>query len=327
MIRKRNLLTKVSILAIAALMIGAFVVTVPMSTDASFSGEGSGTVADPYIITTVEQLQAMNDNLSAHYRLGTIIYFEDEVFTPIGNETNPFTGSLDGNSFWILNMTISSTEDYVGLFGHTGPGASITKLGLQMASITGNDRVGALVGHNGGNISECLVNGTVTGYVYVGGLVGANEGLIINSYSTAAVEGDAVVGGLVGWNNGGEVNRTYAVGSVEGNTDVGGLVGLNAGGDVIASYFDNQTTGLTVSDGGEGRTTEQMKNQTTFVGWDFDDVWRINEGVSYPRLQAIVTLDDIQEFIEGILDEICNSAGVILFIGGVAIISSRKKKS
>lgn len=327
MIVKRNLMTKVAILAIAALMIGAFVVTVPMSTEASFSGEGAGTVGDPYIISSVAQLQEMNDDLSAHYKLGTMIYFEDETFTPIGDSTTPFTGSLNGDGFWILNMTIDSTSSSVGLFGYTGPGASITKLGVEMASVTSTGtNVGALVGYNKGNISQCFVTGAVTGENRVGGLVGSNEGLISDSYSTAEVTGNSTVGGLVGWNNGGEVNRTYAAGAVEGNTHVGGLVGYDNGGNVDNSYYDSQTTGQSDAGKGIAKTTAEMRNQTTFVDWDFDNVWRINDGVSYPRLQALFTLDDIEEFIQQLLDEVCNSAGVILLIGGVAIVSSRRKK-
>ncbi len=328
MILNRKLLTKVSILAIAALMISAFVVTVPMSSEASYNDGGSGTEVDPYIIKTIEELQAMNDDLSAYYELGGFILAEGEAFTPIGNETHPFTGSFDGSGYLILNVSISSTEDYVGLFGHVGADAVIKEVGLEMINVTAEDnaKVGGLVGHNSGTISESFVTGLVGGNESVGGLVGWNEGVIINCFSLAVVGGYDTVGGLVGW-NGGEVNRTYAAGEVINYSNGGGLIGMDVGGDVVASYYDNETTNLTVSDGGYGRNTTEMMNETTFVDWDFEDVWRINEGESYPRLKALLTLGDIEDVIKGILDDVCNSAGVILFIGGVAIVSSRRKKA
>ena len=335
MIIKRNLLTKVSIMAIAALMIGAFVVTVPMSTDASFSGEGSVTVADTYEITTVEQLQAMNQNLSAHYVLKGFIDAGDVLFTPVGNQTNPFTGSFDGSNGWIINLTIESSGDNVGLFGFTGAGAVIKKVNLQMINVDGNDNVGGLVGTNNGNISESLVTGSVNGSENVGGLVGINNGNVTDSFSRAQVKGLSIVGGLIGYNGAnGDINRTYAAGLVNATGgSAGGLIGLN-NGDVSSSFWDVQTTGQATSAGegvgnAEGKSTEDMYNRTTFsdAGWDFVNIWRIDDGEHYPELQVHFTIEELLRFFEKFFDEVCNSAGVILFIGGVAIISSRKKKS
>jgi hypothetical protein len=66
------------------------------------------------------------------------------------------------------------------------------------------------------------------------------------------------------------------------------LVGLKLeGGTVTQSYWDVETTGQRVSDGGEGKTSAEMKQRATFVGWDFDGVWQIREGVSYPTLREV----------------------------------------
>jgi len=48
------------------------------------------------------------------------------------------------------------------------------------------------------------------------------------------------------------------------------------------SYWDIETSGMFGSSGGIGKTTAEMKQQATFVDWDFVNIWAIKEGVSYP---------------------------------------------
>ena len=119
------------------------------------------------------------------------------------------------------------------------------------------------------------------------GLVGLNNrgSIIIDCYANGDVSGKYKVGGLVGDNTwpsyGGYVARCYSTGHVTGNG--GGLIGYNyMGGITHDSYWDVQTSGKTSSKGGMGKTTTQMMQQATFVGWDFDDIWEIDEGQSYP---------------------------------------------
>ena len=86
--------------------------------------------------------------------------------------------------------------------------------------------------------------------------------------------------------------------SIRGNDNVGGLVGVNEYGSSTNCYWDTQTSGQSTSDGGTGKTTAQMKPQTTFSGWDFDNIGGIEEGVTYPFLQwqvdttpPVITID------------------------------------
>lgn len=138
-----------------------------------------------------------------------------------------------------------------------------------------------------------------------GGLVGCNQkGNTIDSYargSVTIVDNPAQrVGGLAGCTDiRGLVDRCYSTGLVtvvENSTDFGGLVGARSGqgnniGQVNNSYWDTQTSGQTSSAGGTGKTTTEMKTQSTFVNWDFTNTWAIdgsnNDG--YPNLRAIVT--------------------------------------
>ncbi len=154
--------------------------------------------------------------------------------------------------------------------------------------------VGGLVGSNqGGDITGCYATGVVSGGHWVGGLAGSNSGTITDSYARGDVVGHRVMGGLVAGNVG-TVATCYATGKVAGDEYVGGLIGYDWNGDVIESLWDIQTSGLSESAGGTGKTTAEMQTASTFLdaGWDFigetangtEDIWWILEGQDYPRL-------------------------------------------
>ncbi|MFA5055401.1 MAG: GLUG motif-containing protein [Dehalococcoidia bacterium] len=232
--------------------------------------------ADPILITDLAGLQDMNSNLAAHYALDANIDLSGidhntwnggNGFLPIGDSTTKFTGSFDGRGFSITGLFINRSDtNYVGLFGYIDSGSSVGNVSLASVNITGQQRVGGLVGYNNqGTIINSSAAGTVNGSGdYVGGLVGRNEdGTVNNSSATCNVSGQADVGGLVGLilngtvnnshatgtvngtqdcvgglagRNYGMVNNSYATGTVNGNSNVGGLVGQNYQGTVNNSY-------------------------------------------------------------------------------------------
>jgi hypothetical protein len=298
----------------------------------SLAMDGSGTETDPYIITNVDELQAMRDDLSAYYQLGNDIDACDTRnwnggagFEPVGNGTTAFTGSLDGRMHTITGLYINrGAGEYIGLVGVALNGAEISNVGLADADITGFKKVGALVGCNDNSTVSCcwssgIVRGLQSGAINsrVGGLAGVNvhNSLMVKCYSTANVtSGACQVGGLSGYNGHGSiVIDCYAMGDVTGSYKVGGLVGDNCypeggyvmscystgkvtgmGGGLIGfnylhgvtydSYWDIETSGKATSYGGTGKTTEEMMQQATFANWDFNDVWGIYEGETYPFL-------------------------------------------
>jgi uncharacterized repeat protein (TIGR02543 family) len=155
--------------------------------------------------------------------------------------------------------------------------------------------VGGLVGLNsGGNIGKSYATGTVTGtetginYTYAGGLVGTNSGSVSDSYARGAVSGQEDIGGLVGCNSSlGSITNSYSTGAVSGDSYIGGLVGFNYSEGIITdSYWDMDTSHQTNSDGGTGKNTAAMKQQETYVGWDFVATWAISasENDGYPFL-------------------------------------------
>jgi len=162
-----------------------------------------------------------------------------------------------------------------------------------------DEYVGGLVGYNvSGRITNCYGAGPVSSDGdYVGGLVGYfDEDRLVNCYATGSVDGGNYVGGLIGY--GDSVYRIqccYSAGSVSGDSHVGGLVGMkDAYGDIIGGYFRSLVDGGGPDNGyGEALSDIQMRQQGSFVGWDFvgeeangtDDSWRMCvDGVVYPQL-------------------------------------------
>jgi len=142
---------------------------------------------------------------------------------------------------------------------------------------------GGLAGSNGGRVVRCYTTGQVSGD-YGAGLTGDNYGTVDGCFSTAQVSATTRgAAGLVAL-NGGTIQNSYATGKVAGPSPVGGLVG-QGNGLVTSSFWDVQNSGQSLSAGGVGKTTVQMKQAATFAGWDFAGTWTIQEGVDYPRLQ------------------------------------------
>ena len=116
-------------------------------------------------------------------------------------------------------------------------------------------------------------------------------GFINNCYARGSVNaGYGYAGGLVGDMSSGYIGNSYSTGQANTGSDLGGLVGHN-GGTVTACFWDNETSGLSTSDGGEGKTTAEMKTKATFTdaGWDFTTIWNITENTTYPLFIVPVT--------------------------------------
>ena len=193
-------------------------------------------------------------------------YNSGSGWEPLGDSgPNPFRTTFEGNNHTISNLFINrtgSSDNYIGLFGQLG-GGSVRRVHLVDANVTGNNDVGALVGHiTLGTVSHSSSSGAVSGVGKVGGLVGAinsNSGTVEYSRSSAVVTATGIgVGGLVG-SSSGRVRASYATGAVTGLGDVGGLSGYSstsfyavyATGAVTATGVSNASAGGLVG-GSEG---------------------------------------------------------------------------
>lgn len=265
---------------------------------------GTGTNVDPYQIATLNDLKWLSDTKNA-WVAGTYFIQTADIdasatsawnigdgFSPIGNGTDNFYGNYDGSNHLITGLTINrSTSDHMGLFACLN-NATISNLGVNSCSIVGKDNVGAIASATFGStqINNCFATGTITGANYIGGLTGLNQGTSLNNdYFIGSVSASGTIaGGLVGWNKA-AINNSYASAVITGST-TGALVG-NEQGTTNNSFYDSE---VATGGSGTGKTTTEMKTQTTFAdaGWDFigesangtNEIWALSSEVNsgYP---------------------------------------------
>ncbi|MCF8366067.1 MAG: DUF6383 domain-containing protein [Bacteroidales bacterium] len=191
-----------------------------------------------------------------------------------------------------------------------------------------DERVGGFIGWVANNctIDACFSSCAVTGNLYVGGFIGMTEPLgtvtITESYATGDVHSlsGGYTGGFVGAHGNGTISNCYATGNVTADYSwvIGGFAGIISANaynpDIVNSYstgsvpssgsylggfsgygtnatdcfWDTQTSGTSSSYSGTGKTTTEMKTQSTFTnaGWDFSVIWDISPGINsgYPYL-------------------------------------------
>ncbi|MBA7635142.1 hypothetical protein ES703_42743 [subsurface metagenome] len=141
---------------------------------------------------------------------------------------------------------------------------------------------GGFAGYCNGQVSKCFATGDVSGEDGVGGFVGDTGGNsdISDCYArgdvTASYLPDPNMGGFTS-SNSGTIDNSYSTGLLTGIGDgslAGGFCGQNTG-TITDCFWDTETSGMATSDGGTGKTTTEMKTQTTFTdaGWDFATIW------------------------------------------------------
>lgn len=269
--------------------------------------DGNGTESDPYIIDSWQKLYWISVNPSywdKYYLQTTDIDFGDADppiqqwngnagWTPIGNETTPFTGVYDGQNYEIKGLYINrNTSDRQGLFGYIN-GGKILKVRLTNANITGKDYVGGIVGYFynpnfNGLVKYCGITGNISGNNYIGGIAGivdsfANVGL---SYSMAQVVGNIYVGGFIGLIQNSFVTYSYSAGATNGNDLVGGFVGevRNDFSQVYNSYSRSNINRLpggtgTKLGGFAGKDSLGQINRCYSTGWvKFDGSTQTDKG-------------------------------------------------
>ena len=182
-------------------------------------------------------------------------------WTPIGTSfSNKYTGTFDGGGHTIKGLTVTTNDQFVGLFGSIGYAGTVKNVMMEDVQITSNRSsgfAGGVAGYSDGTIENCSVSGSVSGTVYVGGVVGAQwNGSITGCSSSATVKGTVYVGGVAGQTNGGAtLTACYATGNViieidpVKNISGGGLVGMNGGKGVRACYATGNVTSTGSSTG------------------------------------------------------------------------------
>ena len=219
-----------------------------------------------YTVYNADGLLAWNEaaqkDRSINCTLTADIDLTGKDWTPIGtNFYNSYTGTFDGGGHTIKGLTVTTNDQYVGLFGRLGKAGTVKNVVMEGVQITSNHSLGyagGVAGFSwGGTIENCSVSGSVSGTVSVGGVVGIQwEASITGCSSSATVKGMVQVGGVAGeTNSGATMAACYATGNVTIEIDPidnilgGGLVGFNAGSSVLACYATGNVTSTGSSTG------------------------------------------------------------------------------
>ena len=216
-------------------------------------------------------------------------------WTPIGTDyDNSYTGTFDGGGHTITGLTITTKDQFVGLFGYLNRAGTVKNVVMEGIQITSNHvlmsgNTGGVVGYSWGTIENCSVSGSVSGTKYVGGVVGAQKaGSITGCSSSATVKGTVDVGGVAGQtNSSATLTACYATGNViiemdpKKNIAGGSLVGMNAGSSLLACYATGNVTSTGSSTGNVHIGGFLGNNYTTVTAC----YWKNNheQGIGYNR--------------------------------------------
>ena len=251
-----------------------------------------------YTVYNADGLLAWNEaaqkDRSINCTLTADIDLTGKDWTPIGtNFYNSYTGTFDGGGHTIMGLTVTTNDQYVGLFGRLGRAGTVKNVVMEGVQITSNHSLGyagGVAGFSwGGTIENCSVSGSVSGTICAGGVVGIQwEASITGCSSSATVKGMVQVGGVAGeTNSGATLTACYATGNVTIEIDPinnilgGGLVGFNAGSSVLACYATGNVTSTGSSTGNVYIGGFLGGNYTTVTA----GYWKNNheQGIGYNR--------------------------------------------
>ena len=220
---------------------------------------GSGTESDPYIVTSVDDFMAINNNKTACYKLNTDLVLPTSTGAYITSKS-AFSGVFNGDGHSITvdiqGAANTKSDTFEALFAIvTGEIKNLTVKG----SVTGSNKVAGIVGklEKGGKINNCINYATVYGRKNVAGIAGVIFDQPVNGVAPGTkitgcanlgtISGHAVnngldIGGIVGcvwysYDNGIYIENCYNEGTIsvadgKGGDNVGGIVGYLENGKV-----------------------------------------------------------------------------------------------
>ncbi|WP_411678819.1 Ig-like domain-containing protein [Clostridium thailandense] len=314
-----------SVLTIICLLISTF-------SSLSVKAEGTNPSLNPnengqYIINSVDDINRFRTDLNNGIDYGnkTIVLTSDITITdakPLIPTTGTFQGYFNGQGYSINNYN----DPLTGLVYKIGTYGIITNLhmninvvnakGLPSSSGTSN-YYGSIANESSGGISLCSTDGIITTnkenqpIFYIGGIAGnvakqdANC-IIEKCYSRLEIEAHAdaalsqVAAGIacsvssITPSDYGVIKNCYSAGKMVA-TKVCGIANRTSNKYYPSCYYDKVIDQVTNDNlGGVAKSTDEMKQQVTYAGWDFGSVWDINQGTNdgYPYLRPNQTLPE-----------------------------------
>ena len=273
-----------------------YTVSLAAAKDLGYTIESNGS----YTVTSADGLMNVAELVNGgktdiNITLDKNIDLTGKEWTPIGTGySNKYTGTFDGGGHTIKGLTVTTNDQFVGLFGYLDKAGTVKNVVMEGIQITSNHvlmsgNTGGVVGYSWGTIENCSVSGSVSGTNCVGGVVGSQKaGSIIGCSSSAIVKGTRYVGGVAGQtNSSATLTACYATGNVtieinpKKNIAGGSLVGMNAGSSLLACYATGNVTST-------GSSTGYM-HIGGFLGNNYTTVtacyWKNNheQGIGYNR--------------------------------------------
>ena len=280
-----------------------YTVSLAAAKDPGYTIEGNGS----YTVTSADGLMNVAELVNGgktdiNITLDKDIDLTGKGWTPIGTGySNKYTGTFDGGGHTIKGLTVTTNDQFVGLFGYLDRAGTVKNVVMEDIQITSNHvlmsgNTGGVVGSSWGTIENCSVSGSVSGTNCVGGVVGGQKaGSIIGCSSSATVKGTRYVGGVAGEKQGTMI-ACYATGDVTLEIDSqrdlsgGGLVGFNGGNGVLACYATGNVTSTGSSTGNVHIGGFLGDNYTTVTAC----YWKNNheQGIGYNRKSTGATKVD-----------------------------------
>lgn len=265
-----------------------------------FSNGGDGTTANPYLVSTAGDLQAMGAAPDASYKLVNDIdmYEMSDRWSPIAN----FGGSLDGDSHTITGFYSVGGSTAQGVFASLNSGATVknltfvepvvssssistTAMGVlageatsavidgvhvydaTVSSTSGTPVVGGIVANAAkSTISSCSFDGDINAAqtANVGGIVGeATDGTSINaSKVSASLSASEALGGIAGELSDSYIDNSRADVALNGATNVGGIAGIVTGETGRGTVKHSYAEGSIVGASNIGGVVGSMKSST-----------------------------------------------------------------
>ena len=239
---KKTFLSMITAIVMLLSLLPQGIITVSAAITATRPTVGDGTANNPYQIGTAAELYwfadyVNNGNTSANAVLTDNITVNTGVltdegylnssnkdnftsWTPIGNNSNSYTGTFDGQGHTVSGLYFYDNKAYVGLFGYVGSGGRVSGVGVVDFYFRGDDEIGGVCGRNFGTIESCYDAGYLAvsnTNAYIGGVCGANggTGTIENCYNAGTVRSPGGASGVCG-ENFGTIENCYNAGAAHG---------------------------------------------------------------------------------------------------------------
>ncbi len=240
-------------------------------------------LSDVYLISTLDDLNRLRNDVNSGAKDNYIVYFEEDIdcsavtWVPIGTYEHPFVGYCNGEGHTISHLTTADNKEKngVGFIGVAGLKAEVYNLVIESGSITGGNGVGAIIGYAEHKtntegyirIEGCGNGAAINGNYDCGGLIGAiySDNLlklsIENCYNVGNVTAGSKSAALCGYaKHGATIRGCWNAGSVTGTED--GMGFARGENDILVQNCHSYLTDLGQTAGVTEFSDEDLKDGT-----------------------------------------------------------------